>query len=38
MPKWRQGTYDFSLPLGQIDEEIAAIEAGLERLNAAHSL
>jgi hypothetical protein len=31
------GSYDFSLPLGQIDEEIAAIEGGLERLNAAHS-
>ena len=31
------GSYDFSLPLGQIDEEIAAIEAGLERLNTAHS-
>jgi hypothetical protein len=28
-------SYDFSLPLGQIDEEIAAIEAGLERLNTA---
>jgi len=31
------GPYDFSLPLGQIDEEIAAIEAGIERLNTAHS-
>jgi hypothetical protein len=31
------GSYDFSLPLGQIDEEIAVIEAGLERLNTAHS-
>jgi hypothetical protein len=27
------GPYDFSPPLGQIDEEIAVIEAGLERLN-----
>jgi hypothetical protein len=33
--KGRLGTYDFSLPLGQIDEGIAAIEAGLERLNTA---
>jgi len=35
--KGRSGSrsYDFSLPLGQIDEEIAAIEAGLERLNTA---
>jgi hypothetical protein len=24
--------YDFSLPIGQIDEEIAVIEVGLERL------
>jgi hypothetical protein len=31
------GLYDFSLPLGQINEEIAAIEAGLERLNTAPS-
>jgi hypothetical protein len=31
----RSGPYDFSLPLGQINEEIAAIEAGLERLNTA---
>ena len=31
--KGRAGNYDVSLPLGQIDEEIAAIEAGLERLN-----
>jgi hypothetical protein len=31
------GSYDFSLPLGQIDEEIAAIEAGLERLDTARS-
>jgi hypothetical protein len=35
--KGRHGAYDFSLPIGQIDEEIAAIEAGLERLNTAHS-
>jgi hypothetical protein len=33
--KGRRGSYDFSLLLGQIDEEIAVIEAGLERLNAA---
>jgi hypothetical protein len=25
--------YDFSLPIGHIEEEIAVIEAGLERLN-----
>jgi len=31
----RSGPYDFSRPLGQINEEIAAIEAGLERLNTA---
>jgi hypothetical protein len=31
----RSGAYDFSRPLGQINEEIAAIEAGLERLNTA---
>jgi hypothetical protein len=29
----RSGPYDFSGPLAQINEEIAAIEAGLERLN-----
>jgi hypothetical protein len=29
--------YDISLPIGQIDEEIAVIEAGLERLNRNHS-
>jgi uncharacterized small protein (DUF1192 family) len=29
--------FDFSLlPIGQIDQEIAVIEAGLERLDAAH--
>jgi hypothetical protein len=28
--------YDLSLPIGQIDQEIAVIEAGLERLDAAH--
>jgi hypothetical protein len=33
--KVRRGSYDFSLLLGQIDEEIAVIDAGLERLNAA---
>ncbi|MGX1322908.1 hypothetical protein AB7M17_006361 [Bradyrhizobium sp. USDA 377] len=34
--KSRSG-YDFSLPIGQIDEEIAIIEAGLSRLKAANS-
>ena len=34
--KGRAG-YDFSLPIGQIDQEIAVIEEGLDRLNAAHS-
>ncbi|WP_407183065.1 hypothetical protein [Bradyrhizobium centrosematis] len=29
--------YDFSLPIGQIDEEIAIIEAGLARLKAENS-
>jgi hypothetical protein len=29
--------FDFSVPAGQIDDEIAAIEAGLERLNRVHS-
>jgi hypothetical protein len=33
--KGRGGPYDFSIPIGQIDEEIAVIEAGLERLNTA---
>jgi hypothetical protein len=33
--KVRRGSYDFRLLLGQIDEEIAVIDAGLERLNAA---
>jgi len=33
--KTRSG-YDFSLPIGQIEEEIAVIEAGLDRLNADH--
>lgn len=32
--KSRSG-YDFSLPIQQIDEEIAVIEAGLQRLRAA---
>ena len=36
--KGRRGSYDFSLPLGQIDEEIAIIEAGLERLNNSTNL
>jgi hypothetical protein len=27
--------FDFSLPIRQVDEEIAVIEAGLERLNRA---
>ena len=30
--KSRRG-FDFSLPIRQVDEEIAVIEAGLERLN-----
>lgn len=34
--KSRSG-YDFSLPIGQIDEEIAIIEAGLSRLKAENS-
>jgi hypothetical protein len=34
--KLRTG-YDFSLPIGRIEEDIAVIEAGLERLNRAHS-
>jgi hypothetical protein len=29
--------YDFSLPIGQIDEEIAIIEAGLSRLKSENS-
>ena len=32
--KGRAG-YDFSLPIGQIDQELAVIEAGLDKLNAA---
>jgi hypothetical protein len=32
--KLRTG-YDFSSPIGQIEEDIAVIEAGLERLNRA---
>ncbi|PSO17458.1 hypothetical protein [Bradyrhizobium sp. MOS003] len=35
--KSRSGGYDFSLPIGQIDEEIAIIEAGLSRLKAENS-
>jgi hypothetical protein len=27
--------YNFSLPIGQIDEETAVIEAGLEKLDVA---
>jgi hypothetical protein len=34
--KSRSG-YDFSLPIGQIDEEIAIIEAGISRLKAENS-
>jgi hypothetical protein len=34
--KSRSG-YDFSLPIGQIDEEIAIIVAGLSRLKAENS-
>ncbi len=34
--KSRSG-YDFSLPIGQIEEEIAVIEAGLGRLKAENS-
>jgi hypothetical protein len=29
--------YDFSLPIGQLEEEIAVIEVGLEKLNRSHS-
>ena len=29
--------YDFGLPILQIDDDIAVIDAGLARLNAAHS-
>ena len=32
--KSRSGTYDFSLPISKIDEEIAIIEEGLSRLKA----
>jgi hypothetical protein len=34
--KARHG-YDFGLLVGQIDEDIAVIQAGLDRLNAPHS-
>jgi hypothetical protein len=34
--KGRSG-YDFSLPIGQIDEEISIIEAGLSRLRSMDS-
>lgn len=32
--KSRSGVYDFSLPIGKIDKEIAIIEQGLTRLKA----
>lgn len=32
--KSRSGSFDFSLPIGKIDEEIAIIEKGLSRLKA----
>ena len=32
--KSRSGGYDFSLPIGKIEEEIGIIEAGLARLAA----
>jgi hypothetical protein len=32
--KSRSGKFDFSLPIGKIDEEIAIIEEGLSRLKA----
>jgi hypothetical protein len=32
--KSKSGAYDFSLPIGKIDEEIAIIEKGLSRLKA----
>ncbi|MGY4504910.1 hypothetical protein ACVWYH_008867 [Bradyrhizobium sp. GM24.11] len=32
--KSRSGAYDFSRPIGKIDEEIAIIEKGLSRLKA----
>jgi hypothetical protein len=32
--KSRSGAFDFSLPIGKIDEEIAIIEEGLSRLKA----
>ena len=34
----QRASYDFSVPLGQIDEEIAIIEAGLERLDGPKTL
>ncbi len=30
--------FDFSLPIGQIEEEIAVISAGLERFDADHAV
>jgi len=35
--KSRSGSYDFSLPISKIDEEIAIIEEGLRRLKAESS-
>ncbi|GGI24355.1 hypothetical protein GCM10010987_28970 [Bradyrhizobium guangdongense] len=35
--KSRSGSYDFSLPISKIDEEIAIIEEGLSRLKAESS-
>lgn len=32
--KSKSGSFDFSLPIGKIDEEIAIIEQGLSRLKA----
>lgn len=32
--KSKSGSFDFSLPIGKIDEEIAIIEKGLSRLKA----
>lgn len=32
--KSKSGSFDFSLPIGKIDEEIAIIEKGLARLKA----
>ena len=32
-----RSAYDFSLPIGQVDEEIAIIETGLSRLKSPNS-